>query len=85
MKPRIRWWKLREEEFSAKLKQEVFQRVNWECANWDDVANAIRETARKVLGMKTGKTFEDREAWWWTDEVQEAVKRKKEAWEQSFL
>ena len=28
----------------TKFRQEIFQRVNWECANWDDVANAIRET-----------------------------------------
>ena len=82
VKPRIRWWKIREEEFSTKFRQDVSQRVDWECANWDDVANAIEETAGKILGMMTGKKLEDKETLWCNDQVQEAVKRKKEAWKE---
>ena len=78
--PRIRWWKIREEEFSTKFRQEISLRVNWECANWDNVANSIRETVGEVLGMTTGKKLEGKETWWWNDQVQEAVKSKKEAW-----
>ena len=55
VKPRIRWWKIREEEFSPKFRQDVSQRVDWECAKWDDVASAIKETAGKILRMMTGK------------------------------
>ena len=54
---RIRWWKIREEEFSTKFRQEISLRVNWECASWHNVANAIRETAGEVLGMTMGKSW----------------------------
>ena len=84
-KPRIRWWKIREEEFSTMFRQDISLRVNWECASWDNVANAIRETAGKVLGMTTGKKLEGKETWWWNDQVQEAVKRKKEAWKDRHI
>ena len=58
MKPRIRWWKIREEEFSIKFRQEISQRVNLEHTNWDDVANAINESRKSA-----GKKLEDKEIW----------------------
>ena len=41
-------------------------------------ANDIRDTARELLGVASGKRGrEDRETWWWNKEVQQAVKEKK--------
>ncbi|KAI2650822.1 4-hydroxy-tetrahydrodipicolinate synthase [Labeo rohita] len=40
-------------------------------------AEVVRETARKVLGMTSGQRKEDKEAWWWNEEVQESIRRKK--------
>ena len=47
---------------------------------YEVVANEIRDTARELLGAASGKRGrEDRETWWWNEEVQQAVKEKKEA------
>ena len=39
----------------------------------------LRKTAETVLGVTFGKRKEDRETWWWNEEVQESIKEKKEA------
>ena len=41
------------------------------------MANAVRESARNVLGMTSGKRKENRETWWWNKEVQDSIKEKK--------
>ncbi|KAK3539819.1 hypothetical protein QTP70_013333 [Hemibagrus guttatus] len=37
----------------------------------------IRETGRKVLGVSSGKRKEDKETWWWNEEVQDSIQRKR--------
>ncbi|KAK3511313.1 hypothetical protein QTP70_000393 [Hemibagrus guttatus] len=37
----------------------------------------IRETGRKVLGVSSGRRKEDKETWWWNEEVQDSVQRKR--------
>ena len=39
----------------------------------------LRKTAEIVLGVTFGKQKGDRETWWWNEEVQESIKKKKEA------
>ncbi|KAK3544369.1 hypothetical protein QTP86_010155 [Hemibagrus guttatus] len=36
-----------------------------------------RETGRKVLGVSSGRSKEDKETWWWNEEVQDSVQRKR--------
>ncbi|KAK3507041.1 hypothetical protein QTP70_001587 [Hemibagrus guttatus] len=36
-----------------------------------------RETGRKVLGVSSGRRKEDKETWWWNEEVQDSVQRKR--------
>ena len=38
-----------------------------------------KKTAKNVLGVTFGKQKEDRETWWWNEEVQKSIKEKKEA------
>ncbi|XP_057990131.1 uncharacterized protein LOC110642070 [Hevea brasiliensis] len=45
---------------------------------WLQIASKIREVARKVLGEYRGHGPPSKERWWWNEEVQKAVKRKKE-------
>ncbi|KAK3513022.1 hypothetical protein QTP70_000183 [Hemibagrus guttatus] len=40
-------------------------------------AEVIRETGRKVLGVSSGRRKEDKETWWWNEEVQDSVQRKR--------
>ena len=80
IEPRIRWWKLKEEDCCVKFKEEVKQALNCvdtQSNDWNTMANAVRESARNVLGMTSGKRKENRETWWWNEEVQDSIKEKK--------
>ncbi len=77
--PRLKWWKLKEEDCCVNFR-EVRQALGGgeELLNdWATTAEVVRETARKVLGMTSGQRKEDKEAWWWNEEVQESIRRKK--------
>ncbi|KAI5090362.1 epoxide hydrolase 1 [Silurus meridionalis] len=37
----------------------------------------MREAARKVLGVTSGNRKQDKETWWWNEEVQESIRRKR--------
>ncbi|KAK3525151.1 hypothetical protein QTP86_019536 [Hemibagrus guttatus] len=45
--------------------------------DWVTTAEVIRETGRKVLGVSSGRRKEDKETWWWNEEVQDSVQRKR--------
>ncbi|KAF7688155.1 hypothetical protein C0J45_21398 [Silurus meridionalis] len=79
---RIRWWKLKEEEFSVKFREEVRQGLGGGEEVLDDLvtpAGVLRVAARKVLGVTSGNRKEDKEMWWWNEEVQESIRRKRSA------
>ncbi|KAK3535500.1 hypothetical protein QTP70_016924 [Hemibagrus guttatus] len=40
-------------------------------------AEVIRMTGRKVLGVSSGRRKEDTETWWWNEEVQDSIQRKR--------
>ena len=77
--PKIRWWKLKETSCEEAFKREVTRIVRGENGlpdEWDKTANMLRKTVKIVLGMTFGKRKEDRETWWWNEEVQESIKKK---------
>ncbi|KAK3565895.1 hypothetical protein QTP86_020305 [Hemibagrus guttatus] len=45
--------------------------------DWESTAEVIRETGRKVLGVSSGRRNEDKETWWWNEEVQDSIQRKR--------
>ncbi|KAK3531807.1 hypothetical protein QTP70_029729 [Hemibagrus guttatus] len=45
--------------------------------DWEATAEVIRETGRKVLGVSSGRRKEDKETWWWNEEVQDSVQGKR--------
>ncbi|KAK3568266.1 hypothetical protein QTP86_002775 [Hemibagrus guttatus] len=45
--------------------------------DWETTADVIRETGRKVLGVSSGRRKEDKETWWWNEEVQDSIQRKR--------
>ncbi|KAK3561878.1 hypothetical protein QTP86_017458 [Hemibagrus guttatus] len=45
--------------------------------DWETTAEVIRETGRKVLGVSSGRRKEDKEPWWWNEEVQDSIQRKR--------
>ncbi|KAK3570786.1 hypothetical protein QTP86_025427 [Hemibagrus guttatus] len=45
--------------------------------DWETTAEVIRETGRKVLSVSSGRRKEDKETWWWNEEVQYSIQRKR--------
>ncbi|KAK3518224.1 hypothetical protein QTP70_033929, partial [Hemibagrus guttatus] len=45
--------------------------------DWETTAEVISETGRIVLGVSSGKRKEDKETWWWNEEVQDSIQRKR--------
>ncbi|KAK3574862.1 hypothetical protein QTP86_018329 [Hemibagrus guttatus] len=45
--------------------------------DWETTAEVVRETGRKVLGVSSGRRKEDKETWWWNEEVQDSIQRKR--------
>ncbi|KAK3520628.1 hypothetical protein QTP70_029397 [Hemibagrus guttatus] len=63
-------------EFRQKLRQALGGQVVLP-DDWETTAEVIRETGRKVLGVSSGRRKEDKETWWWNEEVQDSVQRKR--------
>ena len=82
VKPKIRWWKLKETSCQVAFRQEVTRILGGKDGlpdEWDKTAEMLRKTAETVLGVTFGKRKGDSETWWWNEEVQESIKEKKEA------
>ena len=82
VKPKIRWWKLKETSCQEAFRQEVTRILGGKDGlpdEWDKTAEMLRKTAETVLEVTFGKQKGDRETWWWNEEVQESIKEKKEA------
>lgn len=92
MEEGIKWKKLKKSEDT--LREKMLAEVDW-CKEgsvefmWKNLAGEVRSCCRKVLGeYKSGTTYMEKETWWWSDEVDQAVKEKKKAykmWQKSRL
>lgn len=47
--------------------------------SWETTAQVMREAARKVLRVTSGRKKEGKETCWWNKEVQESIRRKRMA------
>ncbi|XP_051793709.1 uncharacterized protein LOC127530597 [Acanthochromis polyacanthus] len=76
---RTKWWKLKKEECCMTFRKELRQALDGQEVlphDWTTTANVIRETGRRVLGVSSGRKG-DKETWWWNEEVQEWIQRKR--------
>ncbi|KAK3522511.1 hypothetical protein QTP86_017045, partial [Hemibagrus guttatus] len=84
---KTRWGKLKKEECCEEFRQKLRQALGGQVVlpdDWETTAEVIRETGRKVLGVSSGRRIEDKETWWWNEEVQYSIQRKrlaKEKWD----
>ncbi|KAK3565305.1 hypothetical protein QTP86_005483 [Hemibagrus guttatus] len=53
-----------------------FQKREEHRVTYKSGAEVIGVTERKVLGVSYGRRKEDKEAWWWNEEVQDSIQRK---------
>jgi hypothetical protein len=86
---RTKWWKLRGEEAQT-FKERMLGEGSWkEGADVDDMwlkmATCVRKVASEVFGVSRGGKQEVKETWWWNDEVQRAIKEKKECFKRLHL
>ncbi|KAK3531663.1 hypothetical protein QTP70_025893 [Hemibagrus guttatus] len=75
-----KWWKLEKEECCEEFRQKLRQAQGGQVLlpdDWETTAEVIRETGRKVLGVSSGRRKEDKETWWWNEEVQDSIQRKR--------
>ena len=82
LEPKIRWWKLKNTDCSSEFEAEVRNALKGsseELKDWISTAEIVRESARKVLGVTSGRRKEDKETWWWNEEVQESIREKRMA------
>jgi hypothetical protein len=69
-------------ETSEVFKERVFVEGAWfeeEDANnmWVKMATCIRKVALEVFRVTKGSIGEPKDTWWWTEDVQVAIKEKK--------
>ncbi|KAK3530635.1 hypothetical protein QTP86_029561 [Hemibagrus guttatus] len=80
LEKKTKWWKLKKEECCEKFRQKLRQALGGQVVlpdDWETTAEVIRETGRKVLGVSSGRRKEDKETWWWNEEVQDSIQRKR--------
>ncbi|KAJ7982244.1 Retrovirus-related Pol polyprotein LINE-1 [Quillaja saponaria] len=81
---KTRWWNLNGGKMTL-FKDKMLQGDPWRVEGepnmiWDEMASRIRNTAREVLGESRGRGPPTKETWWWNEEVQQAIKAKKECY-----
>ncbi|KAK3510464.1 hypothetical protein QTP70_008662 [Hemibagrus guttatus] len=77
---KTKWWKLKKEECCEEFRQKLRQALGGQVVlpdDWETTAEVIKETGRKVLGVSSGRRKEDKETWWWNEEVQDSIQRKR--------
>ncbi|KAK3546717.1 hypothetical protein QTP70_033372, partial [Hemibagrus guttatus] len=77
---KTKWWKLKKGECCEEFRQKLRQALGGQVLlpdDWETTAEMIRETGRKVLGVPSGRRKEDKETWWWNEEVQDSIQRKR--------
>ncbi|KAK3517406.1 hypothetical protein QTP70_009198 [Hemibagrus guttatus] len=70
---KTKWWKLKKEECCEEFRQKLRQALGGQVVLPEDT----KMTGRKVLGVSSGRRKEDKETWWWNEEVQNSIQRKR--------
>ncbi|KAK9127974.1 hypothetical protein Syun_016771 [Stephania yunnanensis] len=80
--PRIKWWNLKHSK-QVEFKEKLLKKNVWNLdldANtmWLEMSNCIRRARSNVLGISKGLRPPKKETWWWNEDVQRAIKTKRE-------
>jgi hypothetical protein len=51
---------------------------------WVKMVTCVRKVASEVFGVTKGSSGESKDTWWWTEDVQKALKEKKECYRSLF-
>ena len=73
-KQQIKWWRLKDRDENRKFASRVEENTN-DVNEWNQLDVLLLDTAKSVLGQRTGKgAYNEKEAWWRNEELQKAVK-----------
>ena len=76
-KQQIKWWRLKDRDENRKFASRLEEHIN-DVEEWNQLEALLFDTAKSVLGQTTRKgAYNEKEAWWWNEEVQKAVKEKR--------
>ena len=53
--------------------------MNNQEVTWDKLKHSILESAKSICGVTRGQKRQERDTWWWSEDVQRAVKNMKDA------
>ena len=82
---KIKWYMLKQQEKKDELSLRLAEhnimgrRKEEEETTWEDICHIINNNAKYILGETSGGKYEERESWWWNDDVQKAVKEKRDS------
>ncbi|KAK9140474.1 hypothetical protein Scep_010155 [Stephania cephalantha] len=80
--PRIKWWNLKHSkqvEFREKLLKENIWNLDLDAKKmWLEMSSCIRRVRSNVLCISKGLGPPKKETWWWNEDVQRAIKTKRE-------
>ncbi|XP_064108009.1 uncharacterized protein LOC135216564 [Macrobrachium nipponense] len=80
---RIKWFELKEIELCEQFKEKVLEELTHEIEDvdewWNRTMEIILRVTREILGESSGKMFENKETWWFSEEVKDATKQKRKA------
>jgi len=80
---RIKWFKLKENDFQQEFKDRILRELSHDMVDvntwWNDANSIILRAGKEILGESSGKVWENKEIWWFNEEVQEKVSAKKKA------
>ena len=82
-KQHIKWWRLKDRDENKKFASKVEENIE-DIKEWNQLEALLLDTAKSVLGQTSGKgAYNEKEAWWWNEDVQKAVKEKRLKFKQS--
>ncbi|XP_063854808.1 uncharacterized protein LOC135096975 [Scylla paramamosain] len=89
---RIKWFKLKDQDLKHTFKDRLLSDLDIEIEEvngwWNRVSETILRVGKEVLGESIGKIWENKETWWFNEEVQQKIQAKKmakERWETTRL
>ena len=78
---KIKVWKLKDPEVKQRFLQMLRERLGEEDSReWEVTSDIFMKVAKEVCGEATGHRQKERETWWWSEEIRQVLKEKKEAY-----
>ena len=69
----------KKDELALRLAEHMGRRTEKEETTWEDICHMINTNAKEILGETSCGKYVERESWWWNDDVQKAVKEKRDS------